>query len=348
MAIYTYDPSVVYLSSGIPTFYISTASESAKVSLYRSENCIFETRMYAQKNRLTVRDLRQVIEQDMRDNYLTFAAYTLYTDDDTVVSKFNVLYCCMKFTGDNKQFLVNRFLTTSTSKQMARVKDELYFFVRKEEGVIAPRQFVTYKDATGNILLHDKQFSTRPGASGYGGVFCVEVKPNDYASLGTVLSITTMVGSRSFTHFYIEQQPSLKLFYANIFNVPEQVHLIGVTSRKTEVERSEAVIHRTTSFYDQTTTELREFESAPMSKPTADMIGEIVSSHMVNIIDQDYEDWDDLPTILITDSSVELKDAKGELNTVKLTFRYEDDSPHLPLFTEPEQPFNNVYSLPYL
>lgn len=348
MAIYTYDPSVVYLSSGIPTFYISTASESAIVSLYRSDNCIFETRMYAQNYRLTVRDLRQVIEQDMRDNYLTLAAYTLYTDDDTVVSMFNVLYCCMKFTGVEKQFLLSRFLTTSTSKQMSRVKDELFFFARKDEGVLFPRQFVTYKDASGNILLHDKEFEGMDSATGHGSIINVIVNPADYAYLGTVLSITTILGTRSFTHFYIEQQPSLKLFYANIFNVPEQVHLIGMTTRKTEVERSEAVIHRTTSFYDQTTTELREFESAPMPKAAADMVGEIVASHMVNIIDQDYEDWDDLPTILITDSSVEVSDAKGELNTVKLTYRYEDDSPHLPLFTEPEQPFNNVYSLPYL
>lgn len=351
MANYFQDESSVYLTSRIPDFEIHTTSKSFTVELKRSGTLVFSTTLYTFDNVAYACDIRSIIEQDLLDNGLTFAFYSLDMDDGhafSTISEFTAVFCQVCFNADTDVFLLQHFLTNSTSKQISRNHDELYYFIQSGEEV-DPWQFVVYKDS--NEAVHSIKTFVQPRSlnpeGGINEIQFITVDPSIYTHLGKILAITTNVGKRSFTHYYTDAEPSLKLYFRNIFNMPEQMHLMGVTSRKTEVERSTAVTHRTTCFYDQQVNELREFESAPMTRTQADKVSEMVASHEVRIIDRQYSDCEKLPIILITDSSVEIKDAMGELNTVKFTYRYDDDVPHISDASFPSQPFVETYTLPY-
>lgn len=346
--------SVIYLSYGIPVFYFDAPSGMSEVTVQRGGATVFSTRLYAVNGRTALYDLKEVIEQDMREGYLTLALYTLYLDGE-VYAEFYVLYCSMRFRGNHYTFIENRFLTMQTAKQMAREKDELYYLESLSIEVAALRMRVTYRDGEGRVLVHEEEETPRRSAARVEAraqkfyfMYVVMVEPQRFEHLGTVLAITTSVGKRSFTHYYVEEQPSLKVVFLNLFNVPELLHIIGVTVRKAEVERSEAVLRDETAFYDQSCRDVVEFESAPMTREAAEAVRQMVAAHQVHIVNTTYDDFDDLPGILITDHTVEVSDKKGAMNSVKLTFRYAQGRLQLPEYKEPESPFNEVYSLPYL
>lgn len=356
--IYSYDPTKVYLTSQLPTFTIQSADEAIRIELVRDSTVVFATTLYTYNTYARLRDLRSVIEQDMQDLLHSAAYYTIKLIEKSgtfTVAAFMAIHCSVALNVDTATYLLNHFLTTAQSKQITRVCESLSYFTTKSESS-SPWALVVYRDASGSVRSYNtsehsgdsSKFSCRPAVSSVAGtLYYIDVDPSKFSSIGTILAITVYVGSRSFTYYYTEGLPSLSLYYANPFNVLELCQINGVTTRKYEVERSEAVIHRTTSFYDQSTLAFREFQSAPLPFEMADHLSEIAHSHQVRIVDREYTDTDELPLILITDSSIEPSDEQASLSSVKFTYRYDDDVPHLSVASSPGQPFVETYALPY-
>lgn len=330
---YSYDPTKVYLTSAIPVFTLQSTSNSIVVTLSKSDgSVVFSTTLYTYNTYAYVRDIRSVIEQDLKDSSRPSGYYYLKViengGDPVTVAAFTAIHCALIYSGNMESLLQTHFFTTATSKQITRLPDTLHCFIRKTE-TPSHSCYVVYRNASGVVRSQQYNYAISPVSSDNGEVRSFTVNPSTYASLGTILAITTSIGQRSFTHYYTDMPSSFSAYYANPFNVLELCQCCGVTKRKVETERSEAVMQHVTSFYDQSSLESREVESAPLPHFLAAQLAELSFSHEVHLVDGDFTDPYRLPLILITDSSVEVSDEQAEMSTVKITYRYADNSPHM-------------------
>lgn len=116
-----------------------------------------------------------------------------------------------------------------------------------------------------------------------------------------------------------------------MFNALEIAELVGYTTAKTKVKRTETVCDGIVSFYDQSVEQSFEFQAAGLTAEYAEWLGQLFMSRDVRIINKPYHEEDNLnepyPLVLITDSTCEVQDGDEELNTVKFSYRYTSDRP---------------------
>ena len=173
------------------------------------------------------------------------------------------------------------------------------------------------------------------------------------ARLGEIslLSFTVRCGQRSVTCFVDNSLTDLDSFYfRNCFNVWDSATLPVVTTAKTDVDRSLAIINGKSRFYNRSTAKTYEVEAGPLTSDEAGWIDQLFSSHDVfRIVPDPTNSYDPLvlAPILITDSTCEFQDGDEKLNKVKFTWRYEDNRPIVRLSASPgifTEPYNLVFS----
>lgn len=320
--------------------------DSVVIRLYRGQTLVFSTTLYTYMTRAYVRDLRPIIEQDLREANKCNDLYDLTMLDrngEETISTFTAVYCEIGLNQSVNNFIETHFLTTSTSLLCSRIANQLAYLAWATETVYLSK-YVVYRDKDGKIGVYRETPHT---ISSDGYVHYIITDPASYANLGTILSITVTLNKRSYTYYYTDDDCGFKAFYKNPFNVLELIQLPGVTSLGTKVERSEAVIQHRTSFYDQIVINAFDFQSAPLPHTLATHAQELATSQEVYLVDREFEDFDELPPILITDSDISASDKRGELSGIKFTYRYDDDIIHTTIPDAPGQPFNSVYQLPY-
>lgn len=335
-----------YFTSQIPTFVAVSSESSVVIRLYRAQNVVFETTLYTYMSRALVRDLRSVIEQDLRNANICTDLYELTQDDHNevkTIEQFSAIYCKNHINLPADEFLKTHFLTTISSKMSSRISDTLAYLAWANENVYLSR-YVVYRDGSGNNNVY-KETPVLMTSDGY--AHFITTNPNDYASYGKILSITVTLNERSFTYYYVDDKPSFSACFRNSFNVLELIQLPGVTKQSTKIERSEAVLQHRTTFYDQSVVDAFEFQSAPLPYALSKHASELSTSNEVYLVDREFEDLDELPQILITDSDISASNKRGELSSIKFTYRYDDDVIHTYIPNVPAQPFNNTYQLPY-
>lgn len=165
-----------------------------------------------------------------------------------------------------------------------------------------------------------------------------------------IVGYTVRVGQRAVTA-YIDGSLSMgdSFIFRNCFNVLDVATLPCVTTSKTDVDRSTAVVNGTSSFYDQKVEQTFEVECGPLTSDECQWLDQLAASREVmrfvaNPCD-DSEPWLFAP-VLITDSSVEVSDTDEKPNTVKFTWRFADHRPHVLLSASPGI-FKSPYTLPF-
>ena len=103
-----------------------------------------------------------------------------------------------------------------------------------------------------------------------------------------LVTFCVRVGQRSITFFVDPSLDERETFYfRNCFNVWDWAALPQVTTAKTDVDRSLAVINGTSRFYNQTTEKTYEVQAQPLTSDEAAWIDQLFSSHDVFRIEPD-------------------------------------------------------------
>lgn len=158
------------------------------------------------------------------------------------------------------------------------------------------------------------------------------------------------VGSRTVTLFIDpELTSSRQFFFLNCFNQVEKIDINGVTTENVSSERSLAVVSRIHSQYDVSHSVEYETDSAPLTDDEALLVRQMLTSTSVKTqVDEcplSYNDFDDRPSILITDYTCELANKPDELNSVKFTWQLSDSTVRLRVKTQ--LVFNKVFNPTY-
>lgn len=335
-----------YFSSEIPTLVMKTDEKALQIKFYDDQdNVLFESTFYAYKGTIEVTALREIIEEHMRSNDLQLfnVAFYIYDTTGNYVDDYGfwVIFCDRKLPMAPMDFVRNSFLTLRKSAIVPRE------YTYSLQCLLEPRESpdVYYYP----VIRDSATGKTKAGKYGYGRlgqtstsckVLTVGITPRALAgsnncAIEDVLSCTIKVGNRAFTIFYEDAAFMRCLSFKNCFNVWEDVFLRGVTTRKTEVDRQQAVCNGIVQFYDQRDKFTYEFQSTGLPVGELRALEQLITSREVKLNES---------PILITEHECEFHDDNAALNTIKFTFRYADDRQHI---EQDELPADGVFNDKY-
>ncbi len=341
-------PQGILLSSNVGEVRIDVDGSYVDVQLIATGNvAILTERYYAYGGRVTLYDLASLIESDMRQSGQSYANFTLRVYTDSTSNKadsvtFNILYCD-RFTvcTDVETFLRENFLSTL---QYRRVADgsttSLFFFSFNGDSLaytvaytarLADGRTVrgSYKSGSGVALGWDVRqinISTSDIINNVGGDYGANANEIE------LLSFTVTCGQRAVTCFVDRSLPGETESFAfrNCFNVWDVAVLPHITTAKTSVDRSTAVVNGASQFYNQSVEKKYEVSAGPLTADEAQWLDQLLTSYEVFRFEpNDCDDTDPyiLQHILITDMTCEISDSDEKPNTVKFTWRYTDNRP---------------------
>lgn len=345
-----YKPQGILLSSALGDIDVEVDGTYVDVTLRASTGYdILSERYYAYGGRVTLCDLGSLIEAEMRSSGLTATDFTLSVFTDTPGNKadscvLHILYCD-RYTvaSDIQKFLSENFLTTLSYRRIAPGSTQsLFFYAAQGESVAYT---VVTQSRVGDSLRTTSTASDSGKTASSAGVVQINIEVP-----ASAVSLTVVCGQRSVTFFVdpvLDERNSF--IFRNCFNVLDVAVFASVTTAKTDVDRSTAIINGRSQFYDQSATKTYEAETAPLTSDEAEWIDQLFTSHEVFRIEADATNPDDpfvLASVLITDSTCEIQDSDEKLNTVKFTWRYADNRPMVRLSASPCI-FTNPYNITY-
>ena len=331
------------LSCHIGTISIMTDKEYIDVDISTTEkNYLLSERYYATDGKVTLYDLRSLVEQAMRPHgiVVTNVWFEVYVDtpdehsDDYDRAGFKVIYCDRDIDiYDFEPLLKSHFLTAAASRRIA-----------PNSFVFLP--FFAYNSELVNYEIYcDFLSSGMPGHCSFKGpyqqstassdgvwthtIFCMEIQRQAEDMVGAEMELTAFtvrVGDRAASFFIDKSLSGTRPFYfRNCFNVPDNLFVPAVTTAKTKVDRSLAVLGSVSQFYDATCEQTYEVQSAGLTADECSLAEQMFCSDDVRTPYEsapDDGDFDALRPVLITDSTSEIADDPEKPNTVKFTWRY--------------------------
>lgn len=338
-------PVIVY-SSDLHEIELRTDLDRVKIGLYVDGDYgdeIYNTTLYQISGEIVIRDLNSIVELYMRANKASFKVLTLSCfdlDGNTLCeTNLNVMYCFYKLPVVASVFCSSFFLTTLTSKRTYPHSTELLSFLANCE-CDDMKAHCVYKNAQGQTLAATVILINL----GYEGLCgdTVKIKYDEIVTLlrqqgcevDSLIAYTIEWGQRTMTYYVHNLQPNICLTFRNCFNVPETVQFNAVTTTKSKVERSISMAKSRYSFYDQTTEKTYEVQSSPLTEQETQWIEQLAMSLDVRMGVAD--DILTLPSVLITESTIEMVDSNAELNRIKFTWRYDDPQAHNNTIAIPE------------
>ncbi|MCM1142087.1 MAG: hypothetical protein NC453_26250 [Muribaculum sp.] len=341
-------PSGIMLSSNVGEVRIDVDGSYVDVQLIATGNvAILSERYYAYGGMVTLYDLASLMESNMRSSGESYSNFTLRVFTDSTSNKadsvtFNILYCDrFSVCTDVETFLRENFLT---SLQYRRVADgsttSLFYFSFNGESLAYSISYVARLadghavngsfglgsgTASGNEI-RQLNISTTAIKSEVGGDFGADVDEIE------LLSFTVSCGQRSITCFVDRSLPgdADSFAFRNCFNVWDVAVLPHITTAKTDVDRSTAVVNGRSQFYNQSVEKKYEVTAGPLTADEAAWIDQLLTSYDVFRFEPNDCDPADpyiLQSILITDMTCEISDSDDKPNTVKFTWRYTDNRP---------------------
>lgn len=365
----TYKPQGIILSSAVGEITVAVEGEDVDVTLTATGGIvILSERYYAHGGNLTLYDLGSLIEAEMNKSGQSCADFTLRVFTDTVDNKadscvLHILYCD-RFTvcTDIPLFLKENFLTTLSMRRVAPGSTlSLFLYVESGESLEYSVQH-TFKTNKSEARFIHSYFMDSGKTADTSGVVQINVPLSsviaDAAGFAaarpdniTLLSFTVRCGQRSVTCFVDNSLTDLESFYfRNCFNVWDTATLPVVTTAKTDVDRSVAIIYGCSRFYNHSTAKTYEVEAGPLTSDEAAWIDQLFSSHDVFRIEPDATNPEDpfvIVPILITECTCEMQDGDEKPNSVKFKWRYANNRPIVQLPASPgifTSPFNPIYS----
>ena len=332
----TTDLPTMIMSSQIGYLDFSTSEERLEITLEDSIKEIFRVTLYAYDGKLTLSNLREVIENYMVKQGEPFIAFTLFykKPDGTIIGDKSlwVVYCSVVNNANIALFGTYNFLTTLSVKRVPRGANErLALFTGQDNGFVFAH--CVYATPTGDIS--NVTISLQKLIPEDIGVISIDVKYiyirdlilDKGLDVDKILSYTIQFQDRYFTYYVTDQEPCLSFTFKNCFNVDEIAYIYAITTTKTKVNRSLAISCGEHLFYDQSVDKAYDVESASLTADEADWIEQLFYSHSVRLGVSD--DITSLPKVIITESTCEIADNDESLNKVKFTWQFAEKSPHL-------------------
>ncbi len=141
--------------------------------------------------------------------------------------------------------------------------------------------------------------------------------------------------------FYIMNDSDWMLFgFRNIFNAREFIDVVGYVKNKTLVSRSMAVASGHAMHYNQSTERTYEVTTAALPIAEARAFDHLLNSRTTELYTADIAS-----KILITDHTCEIDNDDESIASVKFTFRFTDQRPHLmPDEIQPILPSGGIFA----
>lgn len=359
------------LSCHIGTISILTDKEYIDVDISTTETGkLLSERYYATDGRVLLYDLRSLVEQAMRPYGIVVMSvwFEVYVDipddhsDDYDRGGFKCIYCDRDIDiYDFEPLLRSHFLTAAASRRVAPESFVFLPFFAYYGELVNYEVFVDY------VLkgTWDEERGTRTaGHCSFKGplqqtsatsnevwthtIFCADVKRHAEDMVGGEVELTAFtvrVGDRAASFFIDKSLAGTRPFYfRNCFNVSDNLFVPAVTTAKTKVDRSLAVLGSVSQFYDATCEQTYEVQSAGLTADECSLADQMFCSDDVRTPYEsapDDGDFDALRSVLITDSTSEIADNPEKPNTIKFTWRYAENRIEqrnplgLGIFTEP-------------
>ena len=368
------DLQPLMFSSQVPDISITVSDDNeAEVMIDTQDVNIFSAVHFPYGHNINIHEVRSVIEYYLRDRNIshdTFMLRVKHNDTTTTLATFQVIYLEQHFTGDIGEFLRNNFLTTMAAKLTSpKATEFLHFFIEANA-----QEEIAYQVVASVYGGEPRIYTLREdcGVSNSNRIKTVELtcemltgivespangRPREAITLH---AYSVHAGQRAFTFYVQDHEPPLSLYFRNAFNVYERCDLQAVTTHKPKSDRSIAVTHRLSTFYNQQNEKQYEVETAGLTMEQARWIEQLFYSHDVrmatkrtDLSEDDFGNYNPqyMPIVLITDFTCEIHDEDGELNTVKFTYQYQDRRTYLPtdylsvdhdrIFTAPINPTYN-------
>ena len=346
-----------------------TDKEYVDVSVRSSTQTLLAERYFATNSKVILYDMRSLIERCIRDAGLAMDRFTIAAEfrsqdssGESSEASFRCIYCDRDIDiYDFEPLLRSHFLTAAASRRVAPESFVFLPFFAYFGELVNYEIFVDYVlKGTG-----DEERGTRTaGHCSFKGplqqtsatsnevwthtIFCADVKRHAEDIVGGEIELTAFtirVGDRAASFFIDKSLAGTRPFYfRNCFNVPDNLFVPAVTSAKTKVDRSLAVLGSVSQFYDATCEQTYEVQSAGLTADECSLTEQMFCSDDVRTPYEsapDDGDFDALRPVLITDSTSEIADDPEKPNTVKFTWRYAENriaqrNPlGLGIFTEP-------------
>ncbi|MCI9173305.1 hypothetical protein [uncultured Duncaniella sp.] len=309
------------LTSQIGDISAQTDSSKETVSLLNADSghVLFTTTLYSFDGTVTLHDAASLIEEDMRNAGVSFRNYMLTIGDASI--KINPVYCeCVA----PDLSVHDSFLTTFHSQRV--YPDSMYVLnsVPNEDDVSL---ICLFKESDGSVGTHIFHAHAKAFSSGCArGSFAV-LHATLNRALGRdvdMIAVTFRNGHRSKTYYILPGSPVVRFYFRNCFNAFDYMDLHGAIKKKTAVSRELAVCAGSASQYDRKINQTFDFQSEGLTEQESLSIAQIVSSHEVYLTD-----GNSFERILITDHTCDIDNNDDSLWTVKISWRYKDNRPHL-------------------
>lgn len=347
-------PDGVVFSSMLRSITASVGTATVHFELRNSKGGVLLAENYAAfDDKIAVYDLNVLIEQDMRNRNISFDTYEITVA--SVTHSLQVLYCDRTIDcEDIDDWLANNLLTTLRNRRIAADAEfEIYYFVPHGEirGVFT---YLIFRNrSTGDIQtlspgdiidVFDGRTRIESKAISVSGLIHSVARFNhlDEDDIEP-LAICLRFGSNESLFFIAKGLEFANSFtFHNCFNLPEVVTLPTITTTKTEVERSVAMLNSRCEFYDRNVVKSHTEDVGPLTSEESDWIDQLIASHSVARFATD--DTNTLLPVLITDATCEVSNGDEAPNSVKFTWRYADTLPVQRLGDSAAGIFNNCFN----
>ena len=356
-------PSDIVFSSGLNDIVIPTDKDFLNLSLKDPEDeTIYDEQLNAHEGKVTVTDISEIIELDMRRKNKVFSVYKFYVRDrdssglQKEYYELKVIYCeaASLLKESAASFIDNNFLTTLDTRRVPSDARFSLFICSENIQSYGYDMQVYYRLKDSDEI---ESYVSSPPIHG-SGLFEIEIDiPVIRKSRANVLGIDERqieIVSFSIRHenryaaFFVDKSLDTgKAFYfKNIFNVIDSAFFPALVKSKTEVSRSLASVGNVSMFYDRSVSKTFEIESGPVDIREAGLIAQLVASPAAFVVMDDNSPDLSLKEILITDSDASFDDS-DDTKSVKFTWRFTDNRPAF-LFSDSKRiftsQFNKVFS----
>ena len=347
------------LSCNIGEIAVLTDHDYLSVSFGTATKTLLSGRFYAYNGTVNINDLRSLVESELNasGNSLETFSLTVSYGNETETASFNAIYCNRDVVvPEVDTLLLTNFLTPASAR---RIAPGALVFVSWFAGKNEKLAYYVYCDYIAGGKLGHLSF-----IAGYANVTAEEDRivsvtiscenvQKEAARLAKtdvdVVAFTVRVDERATSFFIDKALTDMRCFYfRNVFNVPDQIYFPAVTTAKTDVERSVAVMHDTSQFYDCSKQQSFEVQSSALAPDECLLADQLFSSLNVRIADgSDDTDFDAMRQILITESTCEISDFPEKPDSVKFSWRYVNNNISLPVSSSSDiftNPYNFIFS----
>lgn len=328
-------PQGYILSSALPIIEASvTGADAVSVILAQEasdwENAILDTTLYPFNNRITVHDISQIIEEDMRRRNVVVSQYELQIG--SAILSFEVVYCDYIAEGFDA---ANSFLTTLPTQRVYKDSAIPVTKVGNDSGMVYIRGLLrheeddVFSDDKHNRYEHfeaESEDDIVPGEPLSVPFYDWQDRYTSYNDSDGVALMSAVIcnGNRTKTLYFMPGSPDIRLVFKNVFNAYECIDLKGLLTEKTKVSQETANIAGKRVAYNRRTEKEYEFVTEGLLESEAMSIDQLLNAHEVWVF------VNGKPTrIIITDHTCEVDNNNETQPSIKFTWMFADRKPHL-------------------